>query len=386
VIVSRPLPAEDQTPIPERILVRYNQDYNIAHLDAIIRRKLTVEQRQRALLLKRTLIQERENVRSPQTVLDRRISLDNIASYEAELDELNRGIRLSEYNSRSAPLLLVYKQIGPARITVSFDTGLVNVKSNEREQERHRVIAAYFDVAADYIQLEVVREIKMANVCSGCETPLDDVLIDEGGMQTCPGCRAERFINVMPTHISTRNDYQDRTNFLKAFRRYNGQQTDRTTPCLYRELDAYFIGRGRPSGAEIKKLPLDEWGWRGDTDLVMLFAALQAINRPDFYEDGNIIGHKYWGWTLPNASHLEEIILSDYDKTQPTYNALPKERSSSMPTQFRLFKHLQMRKHRCRIEGFKLAGQRESLEFCEAAWKEMCERAGDPEIYYIPTL
>jgi len=85
--VSRPLPAEDQTPIPERILVRYNQDYNIAHLDAIIRRKLTVEQRQRALLLKRTLIQERENVRSPQTVLDRRISLDNIASYEAELDE-----------------------------------------------------------------------------------------------------------------------------------------------------------------------------------------------------------------------------------------------------------------------------------------------------------
>jgi hypothetical protein len=118
----------------------------------------------------------------------------------------------------------------------------------------------------------------------------------------------------------------------------------------------------------------------------MLIDTLSRIGYNDFYEDANLIGHRYFGWIPPDVSKLEEVIMSDYDKTQMIYNILPKERTSSMGTQIRLYKQLELRGHYCTIEDFKVVNMRESIEFADAVWKEMCEGCNDPEIYFIPTL
>jgi hypothetical protein len=141
-----------------------------------------------------------------------------------------------------------------------------------------------------------------------------------------------------------------------------------------------------PTGEQVRALPLNERGRRGDTDHKMLYDALSATGYSEFYEDANLIGNIYWGWPLPDVRHLERLIQTDYERTQRVYNTLPKERVSSLGTQYRLFKHLQLRSHPCTKDEFKIAEMQESLELHESTWQKMCEGCNDPYIYFIPTI
>ena len=105
------------------------------------------------------------------------------------------------------------------------------------------------------------------------------------------------------------------------------------------------------------------------------------------YEDINYIMNQYWGWDLPDVSHLEDLILSDYAKTQKVWknmSELEKGRKSSISTQYRLYRHLQLRGHMCHPDEFKLP-QPTSIRTYDNIWKILCDRCPDPEIYYIDT-
>ena len=172
----------------------------------------------------------------------------------------------------------------------------------------------------------------------------------------------------------------------KAFDRYQGFQSDPPDDSLYTILDNYFIQLGRPSGKEIKEMELDERGRRGDTTHKMLLAALSHLGYPNYYEDVNLIGHKYWGWTLPDVSMYKEKIISHYVMTQNVFLQIPKEerdRQSSLGTQYRLWRHLQLVGHECYSDEFKIAENVDSLHKHNRLWKYMCEKCNNPEIYYI---
>src|SRR5581483_7244727 len=113
---------------------------------------------------------------------------------------------------------------------------------------------------------------------------------------------------------------------------------------------------GKSTSDVILKQPHIARGRKANTNLVMMWKALHDINYSQLYEDAMLICHLYWGWILPDLSHIEEVILSDYDKTQKVYKSLDKLRSSSLGTQFRLFKHIQLRTNDCDIEDFKIVG------------------------------
>ena len=176
-------------------------------------------------------------------------------------------------------------------------------------------------------------------------------------------------------------------NFLRAFIRYQGLQPDRPDDSLYDELDGYFARHDRPSGEEIKQLPLNSRGRRGDTDHKMLWNALSQIGRSEYYEDANLIGHLYWGWTVQNVMHLKERIIEKYNKTQKVFYQIPPEergRNSSLGTQYRLWRHLQLEGHECYMEEFKIAENSESVRTHHRLWRLMCQGTNDPDIQYIP--
>jgi hypothetical protein len=176
-------------------------------------------------------------------------------------------------------------------------------------------------------------------------------------------------------------------NFIRAFIRYQGlQPRDHITQELFDQLDQYFIQNGRPIGENIRKLPLNKRGKRGDTNHKMLWTALSHINRSELYEDTNLIGHLYWGWTLNNIMHHKETIIAHYIKTQKVFYQIPQEergRTSSLGTQFRLWRHLQLVGHECYQDEFKIAENAESMRTHNRLWALMCEGSNDPSIYYI---
>jgi hypothetical protein len=104
-------------------------------------------------------------------------------------------------------------------------------------------------------------------VCHGCGTSLLKVAPTEEGTIRCPNpdCQTEHNQIIMAklakdgSRINTNNSTDDESidNFLRAFMRYQGLQIEQPDETLYDELDDYFIRYGRPTGDEIKLLPLN---------------------------------------------------------------------------------------------------------------------------------
>ena len=59
-------------------------------------------------------------------------------------------------------------------------------------------------------------------------------------------------------------------------------------------------------------------------------------------------------------------------------------RISSLGTQYRLWRHLQLIGYPCEFGDFKIAENVDSIQTHHRLWKLMCDGANDPEIYYIP--
>lgn len=379
--------------IPDTLSVSYVNDFNLIKVHETILRKLKAESNQ-LTQLKSDLSYELDAIQKPQTIIERNKSISKITHIREEMEAIQSGSKVEKYLDKAAPLIEEYKRIVPQKKKIDFTCK--NVEELEEGEENDpkyrkkiRLIDRYLYLAKNYINITVVQRKKNVNKC-GCGYDLTDVPIDNFGTQVCPECETERYIigfNLYKSDtLASRNDYSDRDNFEKALMRYQGKQVDKIPDTLFGDLDKYFASRGKATSEKIKSRSLNERGRKTGTDLPMLYKALLATGYSSLYEDANLIAHRYWGWKLPDVTHLESIIMEDYEKTQRIYNMLQKERSSSLGTQFRLFKHLELRGHPCSIGDFKVVKMRESVEHHNAMWREMCEGCEDPDIYFIPTI
>lgn len=381
--------------VPDEIVASYVNDFNLLRIHETIIRKLKAE-RGKIDGLKKELDKYIEIIKTPQTIIERKQTKKRIRSIEAQIVAIKDGTNIKLYLEKAEPLIEEYKTMIPKKRQIDF-TATEKKKQEILEEEekdpkywkKMRLIRKYLDFAQNYINITIIQKKKNTNRC-GCGYDLTNVFIDNFGTQVCPKCKTERYIigfNLYKSDtLASRNDYSDRDNFEKALMRYQGKQIDKIPDSLFTDLDAHFIARGKSTSVDIAKLPRNKRGRKNGTDLPMLYKALLDTGYSSLYEDANLIAHRYWGWKLPDVSHLEALIMEDYEKTQRVYNMLPKERSSSLGTQFRLFKHLELRGHTCTVSDFKIVKMRESLEYHDQTWRIMCEECGDPEIYFIPTI
>ena len=385
--------------IPTKISGTYTQDYNIAYVDDIIRKKLRQEKFTTLQSLKNRYKMLESVSLQPQTYVMREKTLDTIAKLGAEITQIDTGEKFRIYESRVKDILIEYRKYNGKVKTIMFD-----IEKEERYEEldddlRHRIflIEKYLDIASEYIQIDIIRiNNRPADICTGCGLSLAQVATSEEGTIRCPDpeCQTEHPVIILTklakdgSRINTNSSTDDESidNFLRAFIRYQGLQPDQPDESLYDELDEFFARHDRPDGEEIKLLPLNIRGRRGDTNHKMLWDALSQIGRSEHYEDANLIGHIYWGWTLPEVMHLRERLIDKYNKTQKVFYQIPPEergRNSSLGTQFRLWRQLQLEGHECYMDEFKIAENAESLRLHNRLWRMMCEGTNDPDIVYI---
>lgn len=388
---------ESHEEIPNKITGSYSDDFNILYVDQIIRKKLHYECTNYLLELKAKYNNLRFLVSQPQTYIMRKDTLESLDKIDKEIKEIESGKKLYSYDLEVRDIIHQYKKISKPIKTVLFDNYDIELKEHEDiVRQKLILIDKFLELASKYIQIDVVKvSYKPKNICLNCGMLLDHVSPNEDGTIRCPECYVDyNSITFSKTNkdsirVTNNNNTEDESidNFLRAFIRYQGLQPERPDESLYKELDEYFKRNNRPTGDEIKKLPLNNRGRRGDTNHKMLWTALAQIGRSEYYEDVNLIGYIYWGWKLPNVMHLKDRIIDKYIKTQRVFYQIPPEergRSSSLGTQYRLWRHLQLEGHECYMDEFKIAENPESLRMHNRLWKLMCEGANDPEIYYIP--
>ena len=386
--------------IPEKISGTYNENYNIIYVDDIIRKKLHQEKFTHLNILKLKHMALEATSKKPQSYVLREQTLDSMKKIKDEIDQIQNGEKLQTYIDSVKDIIDEYRKYNGTVRTVVF-----NIESNDEfremdENSRNRVylIEKYLDIASKYINIEVIRiNNRPSDICCGCGGSLAKVFVNDEGTIKCPNpdCQTEHNVIIRTKlakdgpriNISGNPDDESIDNFLRAFIRYQGLQLERPDISLYTKLDEYFISHDRPTGIEIRELPLNNMGRRGDTDHRMLWTALAEIGCSEYYEDTNLIGHIYWGWKLRNVMQYKETIISQYNKTQKVFYEIPPEkrgRNSSLGTQYRLWRHLQLVGHDCHINEFKIAENSESLRTHNKLWRTMCEGANDNDIYYIP--
>jgi len=385
------IPEEEE--LPDVITGTYTNDYDITRIDNIIRKKLKREQNNLPEYYKKLQI-EKEKFKKPQIKIEKEITKENIKNLENKIDDITYLKSLNEYIQKSQKVLSEYKSMKKKiHLIIMDDNETIESEKDEEFNLKIKRIEKYIEIAEEYIPIRLVRKVEFKpSCCPNCGYCLKNVFLDENGCKTCPECDCEYYAMIKSSNkeVTKSSNYTNESegleNFMRTFMRYQGFQSDKPSPTLYEELDNYFELSGIPKSEEIKKLPCDEHGRKPGTNHKMLLNALSTIKKSEFYEDVNLIGHEYWGWELPNLMHLKDKIASDYIKTQRVYFQIPPEerqRESSLGTQFRLWKHLQLLGHPCTMNEFKIAENQESLRKHDKLWKMMCEGTKDPTIRYI---
>ena len=390
--------AHKQEKLPTKITGTYDEDYNILYIDDVIRKTLKQEKYDKLENLQKQLFYRQSLLENPQKAGAKKIINDSIELLKRQINDIKTGERLKIYHSRVDNILSEYKKYRGKVKTVIFDND-----TNEPTQQtidndvlnRLGLIEKYLQIASDYIEVNIIRNTqKSEDICNGCGASMVDVATNEDGTQRCPICQTEHNVIIMVKlakdgvriNSSSSTDDESVENFKKALTRYQGLQSDVPDESIYDELDAYFKLHGCPTGAHIRQLPLNEHGRRGDTNHRMLWDALSKIGRSEHYEDTNYIGHRYWGWVLPDVQGLQERIIDKYHKTQKEYFKIPPEirdRTSSLGTQYRLWRLLQLENHDRPRGEFRIAENQESFRTHDRLWKIMCDNCPDDDIYYI---
>jgi len=375
----------------------YSWDYNILDVHNLIVRRFQYKKDKNLATLTQSLSEERNKIKNRQSMIERKRTRKRIQTLENDIEDLKRDNKFKQYINKVKPLIDRYRQIGSLTKMVSFNKSdeytnkSDKVPETEEEQIfRHRIISNYLDIAKKYIKIDVVRRIDIDNICSGCRNKLDEnAEIDKTGITVCKLCGTERIpITVSPffkntTRVNTsRNNYEDRDNFYKVILRYQGKQINKPNSSVYDKLDRYFESIDFPSSNEIKLLRKNKYSdnntnnEKDKTSRQLMYEALRKTGNSNQYDHINLICHVYWGWELPDISHLESQVMNDYDISQKIYDSLPKDRKSSLNSQFRLYKHLRRLGYFCKESDFKIPTTQDIREFHEITWSTICDIAG----------
>jgi len=339
------------------------------------------------------------------SVIQRKYTISQIESINSTLSCIDSGVKYKDYVELSSPYIDAYKKLGSLTQVISFEDKFEPeydsaLEDSDSQAYRHCIITGYLAVARKFISLDIIHDMEPGKKCSACNLPMDSAIEDPYGNIVCPHCSNEE-ITIKKMQLSSdtnkisnsRNNYEDRENFKKAIRRFQGIQNNKPPDSLYRKLDSYFKSKSLPSSATIKALPLDNIGHKAGTSRKLMYKALAETKNSTYYEDINFILHSYWGWALPDISHLEERIMRDYDLTQTIYDEIPKNRKSCLNSQFRLLKHLLRYKDQItypiRIQDFKIPTTRDIIEWHEETWDKICSIArsrGHSDWNNIPIL
>lgn len=362
--------------IPTSLSSSYREDFDILETHKTILKSLENKKLNKGKIeAKITELNKALLIR--QTIVDRKDRLRKLEKQKKKLEELSSCT--SKYLQEVSPILEEYKKIGPISKVIEFSSKERKTEKVETEEERdirlnqdelrQKYICLYLEKSRKYFDLNIVWQSPEI-CCPGCGLESSKQVADEFSSLACSGCGVEtRRLAKVPCSTEggknnlSRNNYEDKENFIKAMERYQGKQVIKNTKNLFNDLDEYFTSYGMKTGEHIQRsIPLDERGRKRGTSKDLMFKALSERGYSNYYKNINLICHLYWGWTLPDISHLEDGLLDDYDSFQRVYEKHKIGRRSCLSTDYMLLILLIRKGYKCTSDDFKIVKTAEIFE------------------------
>ena len=372
---------EDNNKYPSFFKGVYKDDYPIYKIHSFLLKYLKRD-RNREVLSYQIRIQE-----LTQKIINGGLTLNKLRELGEEIEQINSKILsindgdviYNNYLKDTQQLVDDYIILRKEK-KVEFNTENEEEILDENDEKRIFVIEQYIGKAIKYHNgIDVRRFINVKEKCPICNDEFE--IFDH--LLRCVKCSVEmEIIGNMITHkdverLGLQNDRENIDTFIKMLKKIQGLHPQKPPNSIFKELDKYFSSRGQSIGEVIRECPLNNNGTRGEFTVEDLYLALQRTSNNLWYPDINWILYNYWGWPLPEFSHLEEIVIDDFVYTTSIINDLCKNRKSGLGSIYHIYQLLMNRNFPCkRHHFFKMPTSEPISDDYEKIWGDMCKITG----------
>lgn len=282
------------------------------------------------------------------------------------------------YQLEIIPLIEKYKTELNKPIVVSFmkNTSITTNKEiiNLETEIKNTIKSFGFDTFVNNNEI-IDENIK----CSLCNKLMDTIYKN---MLVCSSCGLEKDVFFSFSHkdierinIITKYTYDRRIHFRDCINQYQGKQNSSISQELYENIIQCLTTHNLIDMT--KKTKKDKFK-RVSKKHVYLF--LKECGYSKHYEDLNLIYHKITDKELPDISHLEEVLMKDFDTLSLLYDkkyikTQKISRKNFINTQYILFQLLNRHKFICNREDFIFLKTTERKHFhntiCSELFKEL---------------
>jgi hypothetical protein len=297
---------------------------------------------------------QKKSVESSNVVWDK-LKADIIS----QLAELKNNEALNMYLSESAELVEEYKKILSRPVRMSF-MGPVEVSSTEKNdifQKYSTIYNKYMHSRNLVSKVSVVPEKEMTCARESCDSTAfrtinETVVCDKCSTVQAASVSTTSYADIDRINVSTRYLYDRKVHFRDCVLQFQGRQNVTIDKSVYDELEIAFDKHHLLVGDD--NTPVNIRFSKITKEHILMF--LKELKLSKHYENVQLIHFNLTGKTPPDISHLEGVLLSDFEQLTVLYDEMYRDdsRKNFINTQYTLFQLLKRHKYPCEPSEFSI--------------------------------
>jgi len=316
-------------------------------------------------------------------------TLTSLLNNEKELEEyiynIENSLYLNFYITESIVLLEKYKELLNTPLKMNF---MGKVIGNNKEKDK--IVNEYVDIFMKYanklnlnelpkIPDKVLKKNKDKIICRNCKNSSDFNLIDTN-IYICMNCSIQQTVlknvssyrDIDRVNIGNKYLYDRKIHFRDSMNQYQGKQNSTISKKIYDDLENQFKLHHLLVDSDDQNVKFSNI----TKEHISIF--LKELGYTKHYENINLIHYNLTGKKPDDISHLEEILLQDFDLLTEMYDKEFKhlDRKNFINTQFVLYELLCRHKHPCNKEDFTILKTIDRKTFHEDVCKILFNQLG----------
>ena len=318
------------------------------------------------------------------------------------IENINSEKLLNFYISETETILEKYRDILNTPIKVNFMGK--KIKDNTL---KNFIIKEYINIATKYLDIQNKEDPTRGGAqdptrggaqdptrggaqeetlmsCNNCNNTTNFEII-ENNIYICLECYSQQesmlystsYKDIDRVNIYTKYTYDRKVHFRDCFNQYQGKQNCTINDDVYKNLEIQFENHHLLIG---NKNTCKNERFRNITkEHIIIF--LKELNYTKHYENINLIHYNLTGIKPDDISHLEDILLQDFDQLTILYDKIFKqelkiERKNFINTQYVLYQLLRRHHHNCSKEDFSILKTIDRKAFHDAICQNLFTRLG----------
>lgn len=306
---------------------------------------------------------------------------EKICKLNEKIANLESETNFNFYTIETHEILENYKKLLEKPNKISFFGKCV--KDNSKEE----IIKNYIEIASKYYDIENIkksdrpRAVQPAifkNICENCN--FNDEMDIEDERYICKNCGFQKDIlgnmtsykDINRVNITYKFTYERIVHFKDCINQYQGKQNSTIEEKVFKDLENQFEIHGLLCGG--KDTPRIERFKNITKDHIMMF--LKETNNSNNYEHVFLIYNIITGKKNDNISHLEKVLLEDFETLSELYDKKFKKekkinRKSFINAQYVLYHLLRKHKYPCKKEDFNILKTLDRKSFHDEVLSEL---------------